>query len=364
MFRQDDSTLDCLLVTRHGDPSDLAPLQYVAERLAETAQSARLKIVTIQCSETPAAQLTADMLVRGLDLDACSKGPELPMLGPGALDKIQVRCMRNEIDNVFEAMRADARRTTGLIVGHQPAIDQVLDRWVRRESVALAAGEVACLVRRPQTGTLRPSRWRLWWILSPSTARSTQDLRAKVQSKMTVVALLAGFATTIMGGILVQLPTDDTGKAIAVGAAGGYGVTAAVLVGALLAYDRLMMPARFWPSGRPAETGSPLRTWSVARPPSSIDWVLYQHSVRTWRWVVRALGMAWLATSALIVAGARRRARRPPLRLRAKGSATAPPQKRTPPQRGRDASARRATPRPRAGPAQTARRAENKTSCV
>ena len=65
------------------------------------------------------------------------------------------------------------------------------------------------------------------------------------------------------------------------------------------AYDRLLMPIRFW-----AESADPTdRRWLVKRPPSSAMWVLYQNMIRVWdsmftpaTWAV-GLGVLFLAAA-------------------------------------------------------------------
>ena len=71
------------------------------------------------------------------------------------------------------------------------------------------------------------------------------------------------------------------------------------MLGCLIFYDRLMMPAPFWPARRrrrnlrrPAKIGT-------SGPAPSAAWALYEHSIMLWKWALTGLGVAALATLAL-----------------------------------------------------------------
>jgi hypothetical protein len=125
---------------------------------------------------------------------------------------------------------------------------------------------------------------------------------------MTVLSVLAGFAAAMLTTIAVNLAGPDVlserglDRALMLAAVALFSLSAVMLVVALLGYDRLMMPQRFWGTARSPGGPDPLRSWPVARPPSSAGWVLYQHSVRLWRWVMWALVLAGIGT--LLMVGA------------------------------------------------------------
>jgi hypothetical protein len=165
--------------------------------------------------------------------------------------------------------------------------------------MTLASAEVACLVRRQGSG----ASWHMWWAVTPSSPADLDALRAKIGPKMTVVSILAGFATAILGGVLVQLPHEHpASRWIALGAVALYATAATVLVCALLANDQLTMPSRFWPAKRARDAPQRAGAFPVARPPSSAVRLLHQHTVRLWRSVVAALLIAASGTVVLVVA--------------------------------------------------------------
>jgi hypothetical protein len=66
----------------------------------------------------------------------------------------------------------------------------------------------------------------------------------------------------------------------------------------MYAYDRLLMPDRFWGERRPRRTVLLRRGegWLVRRPPSSVAWVLYVNMMRVWR------GLFTTATACVVIA--------------------------------------------------------------
>ena len=90
----------------------------------------------------------------------------------------------------------------------------------------------------------------------------------------------------------------------------GWAAASLLLIGAgtllylatLLAYDRLLMPARYWAGKLP-----PQDSWAVRRPPSSAAWVLYQNMMHAWRWLfLPACGLVFAGLVALGIAPAAR----------------------------------------------------------
>src|SRR5262249_2760287 len=118
-------------------------------------------------------------------------------------------------------------------------------------------------------------------------------------------SVLAGFATAILATVLLDVPKGSPQRTLTFAAAAALALAAVLLVGTLFAYDRLMMPTRFWRTGRLARVSDPLHAWPVWRPPSSAAWLLFQHSVALWRWAGVALGLGALATWLLATAAIR-----------------------------------------------------------
>ena len=83
--------------------------------------------------------------------------------------------------------------------------------------------------------------------------------------------------------------------------AGLFFVAVALYLATLYAYDRMLMPIRFWGQTPPPENIRNRPKWLVWRPPSSALWVLYQNMMRVWRYLFSAataaviLGLLFLA---------------------------------------------------------------------
>jgi len=180
--------------------------------------------------------------------------------------------------------RLELERPAILLVGHEPAIGWLLDGI--DQPISLVAGEVVCLAREASTR----DEWHVWWMLTPSKAAAIDQLREKIESKMTLLSVLAGFTLAVTGQVLIDLPKETGPRLLASGAAVCFVVAAATYFCTLLAYDQLMMPPRFWRGGAPAATPrGPLGPGVVARPPSSAGIVLFQQMTAVWKWVIGAL---------------------------------------------------------------------------
>jgi hypothetical protein len=220
--------------------------------------------------------------------------------------------------------RHDCKVNALMLVGNQPAVDWflagkrhcspagkpewLLPRAIDFGPISVAPGEIVCLARRAGCSAWP---WHLWWVITPSDERVIEALRQKVQSKMMVLSVLAGFMAAMLTTVAVNLAGPDVGanrpgdRALLLAAVGFFSLATVVLVIALLAYDRLMMPQRFWGIVRSRGGTNPLRSGPVARPPSSAGWVLYQHSVKIWQRVILALVLAGMGTVLVIGSTAR-----------------------------------------------------------
>jgi hypothetical protein len=218
---------------------------------------------------------------------------------------------------------AEVARPAGnavLVIGHQPHLGWLSDallrrgRWWRFRSFAVPFGraELVCLAfRTPRWLTSKRPHWprragRVLWTIAPDDARAAEEVRVKIRSKMETAKLLSGVITFALGALLAVLLDPD--KWSKVTARAPLQVTSGLLLAALVlylatmyAYDRLLMPDRFWGEQRPRPTGLLRRGggWLVQRPPSSAAWVLYVNMMRVWRGlfttatvcVVAALGL-------------------------------------------------------------------------
>jgi hypothetical protein len=273
------------------------------------------------------------------------RAEEKLQLGPNHIGPYEVDTTSGRIKAAWEHVESHFTKSPGealMLVGNAPAVDWFLAGKVD-EHVALANAEVACLVRlrpgreewwfpRRLNPPWRWNRWHLWWLLTPHEGNAIEQLRQKVESKMTVISVLAGFTAAVLATIAVELATtravgpddvanwDGGDRSLLLLSVGALTLSLVLQISALLAYDRLMMPQRFWAttrarsrrrrewhaagSGRAWERRQAreiLRAWPVWRPPSSAGWIIYQHSIRLWRWVVVALILAGVGVLALVL---------------------------------------------------------------
>jgi hypothetical protein len=297
---------------RHGRPDSAEEIRVVGKRLKATLEDLRetrpaWEVVpgATEYADSPDAQATAFALEQTADLPAPKLAGDMRQLGPPRLRAyMSRRDVEQRIDEAKTSIDDELRSLAGgganalVLVGHEPAIDWFLTAHVRGR-LAVASGELVCLVRR--RGAKTP--WRLWWTITPSASAAIAELRDKIRSKMTVLSVLAGFAASILAQTLFNLPDGTWERRTAVAAAICFATSIVLLVSALLSYDRLMMPARFWQARFPPRRATPASAFPAWRPPASAAWVLFQHSVRLWRWVVVALGLwaggIWLLAVAL-----------------------------------------------------------------
>jgi hypothetical protein len=160
---------------------------------------------------------------------------------------------------------------------------------------------------KPASGTENPRLPRAWngylvWQIVPDDEEAYKDVREKIRSKMETAKLLSAVITLVLTALLAVLL--DAGKWNALNKAGAellgipalrYGGQAAAKVAFMLllaalglfmatmyAYDRLLMPSRFWVE-RPRLRGrDPGGAWLPHRPPGSSAWVIFRNMQRVW----------------------------------------------------------------------------------
>jgi hypothetical protein len=112
---------------------------------------------------------------------------------------------------------------------------------------------------------------------------------------------LAAVITLLLGGLLAVLldtkkwpglgrvktgfpaPFDYSGQGAVQATFGLLLAALALYLMTMYAYDRLLMPTRFWAELPPRPSGRPRGgSWLPRRPPSSSAWVVYRNMMRTW----------------------------------------------------------------------------------
>lgn len=191
-----------------------------------------------------------------------------------------------------------------LIVGHQPFLSW-LSEALTGKALPIAHSELLCIAFDDD---LR-KKGRLDWVLTPSstTDSAVAEIKEKIKYKMEMAKVLSVFITTALGFILSSMidkaKVDYLGQHIYVFYVSVFWfvVAIALYLATLYAYDRLLMPSRFWGESRRAAARRP--KWLVARPPSSSLWVLYQNMMHIWAvWFSSATAAVGLGLLCLAIA--------------------------------------------------------------
>jgi phosphohistidine phosphatase SixA len=180
-----------------------------------------------------------------------------------------------------EAGIGEARANAVLTIGHAPHLGWIAEKILRRPQ-PIARAELLCIAISDSRldRLLRRDRW-LMWAISTSDDQTMEALKEKIESKKRLAEVLGGLIIAILGVLLgflldaEQLPWDIMVSA------GLFFAALALYLATAYAYDRLLMPTRFW--AEKAEIKD--RRWLVQRPPSSATWVLYQNMIRVWNWL-------------------------------------------------------------------------------
>lgn len=189
-----------------------------------------------------------------------------------------------------------------IVVGHDPQTSWFANAGLRRRSLAftLQASELIWRARPELLG----ERWEndphfrrnvdLEWVFSPRDSASTDQIRAKIESKMNSAKVLGTFLTGLFALVAREVLGDDedTSTFFDVMSTIGLallGLSIILFFITLYRYDSLLMPSRFW-GGAARHSRRHVR-----RPPAPDVWVLAESMVRIW---------TWNFTSAVLAAGA------------------------------------------------------------
>lgn len=194
-----------------------------------------------------------------------------------------------------------------LVIGHQPFLG-----WVTHEVVGKAIpidrSELLCIALK----NIHPNkrlRGYLQWVLSPSDEITRTEIKEKIKSKMEISKFLSVFISTalvfLLGSIIDKDKVEYLGKYIwaLYTSTGLLFISISLYLASMYAYDRLLMPVRFWGEAPPPKKHRKRPLWLVWRPPSSSVWVLYQNMMRIWCYLftpatyIALLGILFLAIS-------------------------------------------------------------------
>lgn len=205
----------------------------------------------------------------------------------------------SQIKAILSEARQPEKRPPGLIViGHQPSLTQIAQGLL--ESKKLPAGilpignsEIACIRLGGSPALL--------WLLTEKSKELSAELKAKITSKFDL-------AKFILGALILNLSlylTSDLWKitsqmeALLLGGAMVFAFLAfEFTIATLFAYDQLNMPTEFWgDTGKPDATP---RRWSINRPPSSYQLILFYEMIHVWkRFFIPAVVFATLSLGML-----------------------------------------------------------------
>jgi phosphohistidine phosphatase SixA len=195
-----------------------------------------------------------------------------------------VRCILQTLEDFYGINGIDKKPNALLIVGHQPQLSWIAAE-ILHKSLPIDRAEIACLaIRNTKSDWLHLNRWLLWTI-APTDADVESQLRDKIKSKMQLAGIIGSLILFFMGLLLGWLAEPD--KLLGLSRVPVYLSLAFFLTSLLLylatlyAYDRLLMPSRFW--GEKVKFRP--KHWFVSRPPGSTTWLLYQNMMRIWNWM-------------------------------------------------------------------------------
>lgn len=179
-----------------------------------------------------------------------------------------------------------------IVVGHDPQTSWFANAGLRRGSLVFTL-QASELIWRERPEPLR-ARWKkdlrfrrkvsLEWVFSPRDSSSTDQIRAKIESKMNSAKVLGTFLTALFALVAREVLGDEKDASTffdvfsMIGLA-LLGLSIVLFFITLYRYDSLLMPSRFW--GGEARHS---RHRHVRRPPASDVWVLAESMVRIWTW--------------------------------------------------------------------------------
>ncbi|NUO09971.1 MAG: hypothetical protein HUU08_15075 [Candidatus Brocadia sp.] len=204
--------------------------------------------------------------------------------------------------DIFSKMKTN---NAVFIIGHQPFLG-----WVTHEVVGKAIpidrSGLLCIALK-NVHTNKRLRGYLQWVLSPSDENTEMEIKEKIKSKMEMSKFLSVFISTglvfLLGSILDKDKVEYPGSYILAlyASTGLLFMSIGLYLASMYAYDRLLMPTRFWADVPPLKKHGKRPAWLVWRPPSSSLWVLYQNMMRIWRYLftpatyIALLGILFLA---------------------------------------------------------------------
>ena len=286
-----------------------------------------IKRVTIWCSEYSHAKQYAWAIKKVLekhDISVDGYDPLEENLNPSPEENLSPSEFRSwkkekekekdklkEFTNTIKKKLNDIGNDNALmLVGHQPQLGWIVERI--HEATPIARSEIVCI--RLNEGYFRKfkigKRSQHLWSIAPTDDKTMELLRDKIKSKMDTAKMLGTFIVFLLGIVLGILSDEgklqfltgyDAFTRTFLGGLCDMGIAArndfylytivvsvvSLFLAAVLylitmyAYDRLLMPTRFWAESRKARSPR----WLPQRPPSSSLLVLQVNMMRIWKFL-------------------------------------------------------------------------------
>ncbi len=283
-----------------GLPLTLAMAGRLADEL-ENLPETGVKVEKIICSSHTVAWQTADEIRKVLHVRKVCDAPAIDPQPAVTPPFPQVGGQETLDERFWTALLQGSEGKAVAVVGHQPHLTRIakhiLGRKLPADVLPLANSEIACIRigKKP----------KLLWFLTNKPESLLNDLRDKVKSKYDVAKFFLGALVVKDGLVLNTKLWTEGGKWGAEFLYLGLFCSIAALVLAvatLLAYDSLLMPPVFWGAAATHKK----TPWSVDRPPSQAQLIIFYEMIHVWKWFFMpslAFALASIICFLLVLAG-------------------------------------------------------------
>lgn len=234
------------------------------------------------------ARQTGEIISTKLNKTSSVENIPLSSLTPRSKEDISLKNIRCEVNIKKSVNIADWQ--TIVLIGHEPRLSKLVKEVTKSAAVRpFRRGEVVCLVadsfdefsagegkvefRIPAAEYENNSR-------PPS---SSEILRPKIGSKMTVSTFLAGFTSASLTILLEGAATNPQLSEMI--AAFCLTVASALFIASVYMYDRMSMPEDFWWTSRSKSSRLKGIRFSRYKKHKEMYGPVYAHMVWTWTWV-------------------------------------------------------------------------------
>jgi phosphohistidine phosphatase SixA len=260
-----------------------------------------ISLAAVWYADTNEVKKTSQIVLQNLNSVVRCTPEIIPEMSPKIFKSFKDTGVQIKLaEEIREFIWAMKQQNSILLIGHQPLLG-----WI--------AGE---LTSKFHPGPFRNLISKILPFLGPKgipisrseiLTNSIEEIKGKIKSKMEIAKLLSAFITTalgfLLGSLIDQQKVNYLGSYIwAFYASTGLFFGSIILyLATMYAYDRLLMPTRFWGEKPPPKNPAKRPTWLVWRPPSSALWILYQNMMRVWRYLFTGatcsvlLGLMFLA---------------------------------------------------------------------